>query len=75
VRARGSSNALPVAEIALGNKEEALRLLELAVDQGESIVLMSKNDIDLQPIAGRRPVQGASWSFAPAGGTAGDPLI
>jgi TolB-like protein/tetratricopeptide (TPR) repeat protein len=52
VKSRRSVNALAVAEIALGNKEEALRLLELAVDRREAFILMSKYDIDLQPLWG-----------------------
>jgi len=49
---RGVANPLAVAELALGNKEEALRLLESAADRREGVVLMSGNDIDLEPLWG-----------------------
>jgi hypothetical protein len=52
LKASGTSNPLAVAEVALGNKEDALRVLEFAVGHGEALVLMSMNDIDLQPLWG-----------------------
>jgi adenylate cyclase len=52
LKIRGESNPLAVAELALGNKEEALRVLESAVDRRDGVVLMSGNDIDLEPLWG-----------------------
>jgi DNA-binding winged helix-turn-helix (wHTH) protein/TolB-like protein/Flp pilus assembly protein TadD len=52
LKIRGVANPLAVAQIALGNKEEALRLLESASDRREGAVLMSGNDIDLKPLWG-----------------------
>ena len=52
LKIRGVANPLAVAELALGNKEEALRLLESAAGRREEPVLMSGNDIDLEPLWG-----------------------
>ena len=52
LKVRGQSNPLAVAELALGNKEEALRILESAVERRDGVVLMSGNDIDLEPLWG-----------------------
>ena len=49
---REVANPLAVAELALGNKEEALRFLELAADGRIGAVLMSGHDIDLEPLWG-----------------------
>lgn len=51
-KGRGAASALAAAETALGNKEEALRLLEAAADRREAYILMSRYDIDLQPLWG-----------------------
>ena len=50
LKIRGVANPLAVAELALGNREEALHLLESAADRREEPVLMSGNDIDLEPL-------------------------
>ena len=52
LKVRGQANPLAVAELALGNKEEALRILESAVERRDGVVLMSGNDIDLELLWG-----------------------